>query len=93
MSTYRHLPKIGFSNHNFKSAYQIVNLSDLERSGLEGVVGPDEMALAGLIKKAAKAVKVLGQGELTRGMVIRAHRFSRSAAEKVKQAGGTAEVI
>jgi large subunit ribosomal protein L15 len=93
MATYRHMPKIGFSNQGFRTLYQIVNVGDLEASGAEGSIGPQEMARLGLIRKAGLAVKVLGGGELTRGLKVRAHVFSRSAAAKLDAAGGTAEVI
>ena len=90
---FRHLPKIGFSNQKFKTTYQTVNIQDLETSGLVGDVGPEELAGAGLIKKASGLVKVLGQGELTRNLTVKAHKFSSVAAEKIQKAGGKAEVI
>ena len=93
MAGYRHMPKIGFSNHNFKTVYQVVNVGDLERCGAEGNVGPEQMAQLGLVRKAGRLVKVLGGGELTRGLTVRAHVFSKSAAAKLSAAGGTAEVI
>ena len=93
MSTFRHLPKIGFSNHRFKRTYQVVNLEEIEKRGLEGEIGPEELRRAGLIKKATGRVKVLGAGELSRGLTLRAHKFSRSALEKIELAGGKAEVI
>lgn len=92
MSTYRHLPKFGFTNTN-RVEYQIVNLQDIESRGLEGQVGPDELVRAGLIRKATLPVKILGDGELKRAVTIRAHRFSRAAADKLEKAGGKAEVI
>ena len=90
---FRHLPKIGFSNQKFKTTYQTINVQDLETSGLAGEVGPEELAGAGLIKKASGLVKVLGQGELTRNLTVKAHKFSSVAAEKIQKAGGKAEVI
>ena len=90
---FRHLPKIGFSNKKFKTTYQTINVQDLETSGLAGEVGPEELAGAGLIKKASGLVKILGQGELTRNLTVKAHKFSSVAAEKIQKAGGKAEVI
>ncbi|HIG53017.1 MAG TPA: 50S ribosomal protein L15 [Candidatus Latescibacteria bacterium] len=90
---FRHLPKIGFSNQKFKTTYQTVNIQDLETSDVVGDVGPEELAGAGLIKKASGLVKVLGQGELTRNLTVKAHKFSSVAAEKIQKAGGKAEVI
>ena len=93
MPIYRRLPKIGFSNHRFKKVYQVVNVGDLESRGLEGVVGPEELVSAGLVRKTTAPIKVLGNGELKRGLTVRAHAFSRSAAEKIQGAGGTAETL
>lgn len=93
MATYRHLPKIGFSNQPFRTVYQIVNLASVEACGLEGEIGPEELKQAGLIKKDTGLVKILGVGELNRGITLRAHKFSRSALEKLEKAGGKAEVI
>ena len=92
MPIYRRLPKIGFSNHRFKKVYQVVNVGDLQSRGLEGVVGPEELVSAGLVRKTGP-IKVLGHGELQRGLTVRAHAFSRSAAEKIQAAGGTAETL
>ena len=92
MATYRHLPKIGFTNP-FRKTYQIVNLADIEARGLEGEVGPEELSQAGLIKKVAEPVKILGEGDLSRSVTIRAHKFSRSALEKLEKTGGKGEVI
>lgn len=93
MPTYRHLPKIGFSNQSFAKVYQEVNLTKIEGSGLEGEIGPEELKQAGLIKKESGLVKILGMGELSRSLTIRAHRFSQAAREKIERAGGKAEVI
>ena len=90
---FRHLPKIGFSNIKFKTVYQIVNLQDLAASGLAGEVGPAELASAGLVRKTSARVKILGAGELTQALTIKAHKFSSVAAEKIEKAGGKAEVI
>ncbi|MEW6755978.1 MAG: 50S ribosomal protein L15 [Candidatus Latescibacterota bacterium] len=93
MPTYRHLPKIGFSNERNKVAYQVVNVGSITERNLQGAVGPAELRAAGLIRSSAKPVKVLGEGDLTQAVTVRAHAFSRSAVGKIEQAGGRAEVI
>ena len=90
---FRHIPKVGFSNRKFKTIYQIVNLRDIEERGLSGEVGPEEMAAVGLIAKASGLLKVLGEGELSQPLTVKAHKFSATAVEKIAQAGGQAEVI
>lgn len=90
---FRHIPKVGFSNHKFKTIYQVVNLRDIEKRELNGEVGPEEMAAVGLIAKASGLLKVLGKGELSRPLTIKAHKFSAAATEKIAKAGGQAEVI
>lgn len=92
MPLHRRLPKIGFVNR-FRVEYQVVNLSAIEERGFEGEVGPEELRSAGLIRKTGELVKILGEGSLSRGVAIKAHKFSQSALDKISQAGGTAEVI
>jgi large subunit ribosomal protein L15 len=87
------MPKIGFSNHNFKVVYQTVNLADIEARGLEGEIGIEVLLSAGLVRSDKQPVKILGEGELSRGVTITAHQFSASAREKIEKAGGKAEVI
>ncbi len=88
----RRLPKYGFSNP-FRTTYSIVNLKSLAR--LEGVdqVTPQVLLEAGIIKRKTQPVKILGLGEVQRPLVIQAHKFSKSAVEKIQAAGGRAEVI
>ncbi len=90
---HRRLPKIGFSNEPFRVTYQVVNIGAVEERGLEGAVGPEELLKAGLIRKLSVPVKILGGGELSRAITIRANRFSKSAREKLAVVNGTAEVI
>ncbi len=93
LAYYRHMPKIGFSNQNFRVVYQTVNLADIEARGLEGTVGTEELLAAGLVRSAKQPIKILGDGELSRGLTIKADQFSASAREKIEKAGGQAEVI
>lgn len=90
---HRRLPKIGFSNHIFKKTYQIVNLAAIQERGLEGEVGPEELVHVGLVKKTSVPIKILGNGDLHRKITVKAHKFSRTAREKIDQAGGKVEVI
>jgi len=91
MPLHRRLPKRGFKNI-FKKQFAIVNLGSLEK--LEGdSFNPDNLIAAGLIHKVKDGVKVLGTGQLTRGITVEAHHFSKSAVEKIEKAGGKALVI
>ena len=91
MPLIRRVPKLkGFTPPNRKS-YGAVNVGQLGELGSE--VGPDELRSAGLVRKRDKLVKILGEGELSKKVTVRAHSFSASAREKIEGAGGTAEVI
>jgi large subunit ribosomal protein L15 len=91
MPLHRRLPKRGFTNI-FKKQFAIVNLGRLEK--LEGeTFTVDSMLAAGIINKVHDGVKVLGTGVLTRKITVEAHHFSKSALEKIQQAGGTAQTI
>lgn len=89
---YRKLPKRGFKNR-FATHYAIINLSDLERYESGSVVDIDTLLADGTLKNAYDGLKVLGNGELTRALTVRAARFSASAKEKIEAAGGKTEVI
>ena len=91
MPLHRRLPKRGFTNI-FRKEYAIVNLGALEK--LEGdSFTPESLVENGVIKKMGSGLKVLGNGELTRKISVRAHVYSKSALEKIQKLGGTAEVI
>jgi large subunit ribosomal protein L15 len=92
MPLVRRLPKRGFTNI-FATVYSEVNLKDLEVFEEGTVVTPELLKKAGLVKKANDGVKVLGGGELTKKLTVRAHKFSKSAQEKIEASGGKAEVI
>ncbi len=92
MPLYRRLPKIGFTNI-FRKEYAVVNLSDLERFDNGTVVNIDVLKEAGLVKAMLDGVKILGNGELTKNLTVQAHKFSKTAAEKIAAAGGKVEVI
>ncbi len=91
MPLHRRLPKRGFTNI-FKKQWAEVNIADLDR--FEGEVTPEALVAAGLIRKSKqRAVAILGQGEITKALVINAHRFSAGAKEKIEAAGGTVNIL
>jgi large subunit ribosomal protein L15 len=91
MPLHRRLPKRGFTNI-FKKQFAIVNLGRLEK--LEGdTFNVDSLIASGVIHKVHDGLKILGTGLLTRAISVEAHHFSKSAMEKIQQAGGTAQVI
>lgn len=86
---------VGNSNMPFRDVYAIVNLDDLTDLEDGTQVNPESLAELGLISKAQSTglVKILGDGELTHALTIRAHKFSTSARTKIESAGGTVEII
>ena len=87
---FRRLPKVGFNNKNFRTEYQIVNVADLEaRFESGGHVTAAALAEIGLIRDAKGPVKVLGDGEINKKLVVEAERFSAQAATKIEACGGT----
>jgi large subunit ribosomal protein L15 len=90
MPLHRRLPKRGFSNI-FRTEYTIVSLEKLAGLG-ETTINPDVLRKAGVIKGKAP-VKVLGDGELKSAITVQAHKFSKSAQEKITKAGGKFEVM
>ena len=95
MPLYRRLPKRGFTPHGGKTEFALVNLRDLAaRFPADSVVDPDALAAKGLIKKAGRrAVKVLADGDIGHALVVKTHRISEAAREKLLAAGGRVEVI
>jgi large subunit ribosomal protein L15 len=91
MPLHRRVPKRGFNNI-FRQEYQIVSLETLVRLG-QTEITPETLQQAGAIRKASKPVKILGDGELKQALTVRAHKFSKSAQEKITKAGGTFEVL
>ena len=90
---FRRLPKRGFSNAMFKVEYATINVSDLEKFEDGAVVTPELLKEMGVLKKHLAGVKVLGNGELTKKLTVKASKFSKSAIEKIEAKGGKAEVI
>lgn len=91
MPLHMRMPKLRGFNNPFRVEYQAVNLDALDASGL-AVADPESMLAAGLTHKGA-LVKVLGRGEITRPMTVRAHGFSKSAEAAITAAGGSVEIL
>ena len=90
---FRRLPKRGFSNAMFKVEYATINVSDLEKFDDGAVVTPELLKEMGILKKQLAGVKILGNGELTKKLTVKANKFSQTAIEKIEAIGGKAEVI
>ena len=89
---YRRLPKRGFSNHDFKTVYAVINVGDLNVFNDGDVVTPALLKEKGIVKKQLNGIKVLGNGTLEKKLTIQAHRFSSSALRKIEESGSKAEV-
>lgn len=93
MPLQRRIPKRGFNNI-FAKEFATVNVSELEKRFESGaVVDADALIESGAIKNAKDGIKILGNGELTKNITVKAVKFTAAAKEKIEKAGGTAEVI
>lgn len=92
MPLYRRIPKRGFTNRNYKEIIGI-NLSALERFDDNAVVTIETLIETGIVKNPRDGVKILGNGEFTKKLTVKANAFSASAKEKIETLGGTCEVI
>ena len=88
----RRLPKRGLTPLS-RTVYTLVNLRDLELFDAGSVVDLEALGKAGLIGDLKDGVKILGDGELTKALTVKAHKFSKSAQAKIEAAGGTVEVL
>ncbi len=86
----RRLPKFGFTNADFRTEYQVINLRDLARFGKE--INPEVLHANGYMKKNS-LLKVLANGTIDTPVTVRAHKFSGKAKEAIEKAGGKTEVI
>lgn len=92
MPLHRRLPKRGFNNI-FRKEYAVVNLEILALFEAGAKVDPEILKSKGIVKNPKDGIKILGRGELKHALHVSAHKFSKSAAEKIQKAGGVIEVI
>ena len=92
MPLQRRVPKRGFNNIFAKKVIS-VNIMELEKFGEGSVVNANELVNMGIVKRKFDKIKILGNGELTKSLTVKAQMFSKSAIEKINSAGGKAEVI
>jgi large subunit ribosomal protein L15 len=92
MPLQRRLPKRGFTNIHAKEQL-IINVGDLEMLDIQGTISVEELKKVGRLSGPTKRLKVLGNGDLTRAITVRADLFSKSAIEKIQALGGTVEII
>jgi large subunit ribosomal protein L15 len=92
MPLHRRLPKRGFTNI-FRKEYAVVNLDRLNQFRAGTTVDPEVLKNKGLVKNMKDGLKILGSGELKKSIHVRAHKISKSAAEKIQKAGGTIEIL
>ena len=90
---FRRLSKRGFNNYEFRTVYATVNVGDLNRFEEGTTVTPELLIETGVIKKELDGIKVLGNGELTKKLTVKANKFSDSAKTKIENIGGNTEVI
>jgi len=93
MPLQRRLPKRGFNNYVFAKRYATVNVQDLDRFEEGALVDADSLRQIGLIKKPLDGIKILGKGDLTKKLTVKAAAFSETAKQKIETSGGKAEVI
>ena len=95
MPLYRRLPKRGFNNKRFAPAYITINVSDLEKFDNGAEVNAKTIAEMGIISvpKVNDGIKILGNGELSKKLDVKAAKFTASAKEKIEKAGGTATEV
>ena len=93
MPLFRRLPKRGFSNYNFATHSEIVNIEQLERFKDGDIVGLEQLSDAGLIDNIKNRVKILGKGNLTKKLQVTAHKFSKTAEQKIVASGGSVNLV
>ena len=92
MPLYRRIPKRGFTNI-WGTEYPVLNVEDLNRFDADTVVTTELMKEIGMVKQVKDGIKILGNGTLEKNLTVKAHKFSKTAVEKIESAGGKAEVI
>jgi large subunit ribosomal protein L15 len=94
MQLFRRIPKRGFSHATWDKTWLIVNVGDIDAHFKDGdTVDPETLKKVGLAKGPADGVRVLGTGDVTKKLTVKAHHFSKSAQEKITAKGGAAEII
>ena len=93
MPLFRRIPKRGFSHESWDKKFHVVNVGDLSAFDDGAMVDAEALRDKGLAKGPSDGVRILGQGDLTKKLTVRAHHFSKAALEKIQAKGGTAEVI
>ena len=92
MPLYRRLPKRGFTNI-WGTEYTVLNVDALNKFEAGTVVTPEMLKEAGLVKQVKDGIKILGDGKLEKNLTVQAHKFTKTAVEKIESAGGKVEVI
>ena len=90
---YRKLPKRGFNNYRFSAKYAVINVSALNKFNDGDVVDCAALLASGIVNKCFDGIKVLGEGEITKKLTVKAAVFSASAKEKIEAVGGKTEVV
>jgi large subunit ribosomal protein L15 len=93
MPLYRRWPKRGFSNGTFAKEYAVVNVGDLEQFDANSTIDVEALKAKRLVVGTFDGLRILGDGNLTKKLTVKANHFSKSAAEKIAKAGGTAETL
>ncbi|MBI1832792.1 MAG: 50S ribosomal protein L15 [Planctomycetes bacterium] len=94
MPLFRRMPKRGFSHETWDKKFHVVNVGDVDKAFNDGdTVDAESLEKVGLAKGPAAGVRILGGGDVTKKLTVKAHHFSKSAAEKIKAKGGSTEVI
>jgi large subunit ribosomal protein L15 len=93
MPLFRRIPKRGFNNTRFQRRPAAINVGDLTDWPGEEEVNPESLLAAGLVRTITNGVKILGTGDVTKPLTVKAHAFSESAKEKILAAGGKVETI
>lgn len=90
---YKRIPRRGFNNARFTTRYSVVNVCDLNRFEDGATITPETLKEIGLVKKELNGIKILGSGELTKKLTVKANVFTNQAINKIESIGGKVEVI
>ncbi len=93
MPLFRRIPKRGFNNTMFAKVWATLNIESLNAFAPNTIITPEMLLECGMVRKLNDGLKILGDGELTVALTVRAHKFTQSALKKIEAAGGKAEVI